>query len=68
MYLTFLPIWNQYSKKNLSVVFPFLVNPLFLSKGKGGPRMGGNKRNVNVNVLQVPSEVVQVCLATVIQS
>lgn len=36
MYLTFLPIWNQYSKKNLSVVFPFLVNPLFLSKGKGG--------------------------------
>ena len=36
MYLTFLPIWNQYSKKNLSVVFPFLVTPLFLSKGKGG--------------------------------
>ena len=36
MYLTFLPIWNQYSKKKLSVVFPFLVNPLFLSKGKGG--------------------------------
>lgn len=36
MYLTFLPIWNQYSKKNLSVVFPFPVNPLFLSKGKGG--------------------------------
>ena len=31
--------------------------------------MGGNKRNLNVNVLQlVPSEVVQVCLATVIQS
>ena len=30
--------------------------------------MGGNKRNLNVNVLQVPLEVVQVCLATVIQS
>lgn len=29
MYLTFLPIWNQYSKKNLSVVFQFLVTPLF---------------------------------------
>lgn len=37
MYLTFLPIWNHaVQQKNLSVVFPFLVTPLFLSKGKGG--------------------------------
>ena len=39
-----------------------------LSFQRKGRRMGGNKRNLNVNVLQVPLEVVQVCLATVIQS
>lgn len=39
MYLTFLPVWinmEPVQQKNLSVVFSFLVTPLFLSKGQGG--------------------------------